>query len=85
HAFAAGCDIALVCNKPDWVDNLLDGFVWPDTSRLAQRWQMIAGSGTAAQYCASMQTPEFQAAQQLVASLASVQDTFNGVQVGEAC
>ncbi|WP_257378961.1 beta-N-acetylhexosaminidase [Snodgrassella alvi] len=85
HAFAAGCDIALVCNRPDWVDNLLDGFVWPDTSRLAQRWQMIAGCGTAAQYCATMQTPEFQAAQQLVASLASAQDTFNGVQVGEAC
>ncbi|WP_367453776.1 beta-N-acetylhexosaminidase [Snodgrassella alvi] len=85
QAFGAGCDIALVCNKPDWVDNLLTDFVWPDISRLAQRWQMIAGKGSATEYVATMQTPEFQAAQQLVDSLASAQDTLNGVQVGEAC
>lgn len=85
HAFAAGCDIALVCNKPDWVDTLLNDFQWPENSRLTQRWQMIAGKGKVADYKAIMQTPEFQSAQQLVASLASAQDILNGVQVGEAC
>lgn len=84
NAFAAGCDIAMVCNKPDWVDYLLEDFSWPENKYLDQRWQLIAGQGDVAEYNVVMQKNEFQAAQQLVASLASAEDTLNGVQVGEA-
>lgn len=83
RAFAAGCDVVLVCNKPDWVDLLLQNFTWPLNSHLAERWAMIAGQGTAEGSLGIMQTAEFRQAQQMVASLASEQDTLNGVRVGE--
>lgn len=84
RTFAAGCDIALVCNNPDWVDALIADFTWQPTTILAQRWQMIAGSGQAAAYRAQMQTDAFRAAQETVARLASPRDTAGGVKVGEA-
>lgn len=84
RTFAAGCDIALVCNKPDWVDTLIADFTWQPTPTLAQRWQMIAGSGQPADYQAQMQTDAFRAAQETVARLATPKDTAGGVKVGEA-
>ena len=84
-AFAAGCDIALVCNRPDLVDELRAHFRQPENPHLAARWQNMAASQTPQQAQATLQTPEFQAAQRLTAQLAQPQDTASGVQVGEAC
>lgn len=83
-AFAAGCDIALVCNRPDWVDELRHGFRQPENPHLAARWKNMAASQTPEQAQATLRTAEFQAAQQLTAQLATPKDTASGVQVGEA-
>jgi len=84
-AFAAGCDIALVCNRPDLVDELRAHFRQPENPHLAARWQNMAASQTPEQAQATMRTAEFQAAQRLTAQLATPKDTAGGVQVGEAC
>lgn len=83
-AFNAGCDIALVCNRPDLVDELRQDFVIPDNPDLAVRWQYMANTLTAEQARAVMQTEAFKTAQTQVAALSSAQDTANGVKVGEA-
>ena len=84
QAFAAGCDIVLVCNRPDLTDELLDGFQAPDNPALAARWQNTACTLSPEQARAAMQSEDFQAAQALTAALASPQDTAGGVKVGEA-
>ena len=83
-AFAAGCDIALVCNRPDLVDELRADFIAPENPHLAARWQNMAASHPPEQAQATLRTAEFQAAQQLTAQLATPKDTASGVQVGEA-
>lgn len=83
-SFEAGCDIVLVCNRPDLVDELRDGFTIPDNPDLAGRWQYMANTLGSQAAQAAMQTPEFQAAQALTAQLATPKDTDNGVKVGEA-
>ena len=82
-AFGAGCDIVLVCNRPDLVDELRDNFRQPENAKLVQRWQYMAATVSPEQAAQTMVTPEFQAAQQLTAQLATPKDTQNGVQVGE--
>lgn len=83
-SFEAGCDIILVCNRPDLVDELRDGFTIPDNPDLAGRWQYMENSLGHEAAQAIMQTTDFQAAQAFVAGLASPQDTAGGVKVGEA-
>ncbi|MCS4532782.1 beta-N-acetylhexosaminidase [Neisseria montereyensis] len=83
-SFEAGCDIVLVCNRPDLVDELRDGFVMPENNKLAQRWQYMANTLTASGAADMMATPAFQAAQRVVAELATPKDTAGGVKVGEA-
>lgn len=83
-SFEAGCDIILVCNRPDLVDELRDGFTIPDNPDLAGRWQYMENSLGHEAAQAIMQTTDFQAAQAFVAGLASPQDTEGGVKVGEA-
>lgn len=83
-SFEAGCDIVLVCNRPDLVDELRDDFRIPDNPALAQRWQYMANTLGSAAAQAVIQTADFQAAQAFVAGLASPQDTAGGVKVGEA-
>lgn len=89
----AGCDIVLVCNRPDLVDELLAAFRQTDSGladwqtanpQLADRWQYMAGSGDPAVFAALADDPEFQAAQALTAALSSPQDVAGGVKVGEA-
>ena len=82
-SFEAGCDIVLVCNRPDLVDQLRQDFVAPHNPHLAQRWQNMACAITPQQAQAIMSTPEFEAAQRISAQLASPKDTENGVKVGE--
>ncbi|WP_127219741.1 beta-N-acetylhexosaminidase, partial [Neisseria meningitidis] len=81
-SFEAGCDIILVCNRPDLVDELRDGFTIPDNPDLAGRWQYMANTLGSAAAQAVMQTTDFQAAQAFVAGLASPQDTAGGGEGG---
>lgn len=84
QSFAAGCDIVLVCNRPDLVDELRHQFTPPNNPHLAQRWQNMACNLTPEMAENTLNTPAFQAAQQLTSQLSSPKDTANGVQVGEA-
>lgn len=83
-SFEAGCDIVLVCNRPDLVDELREGFHIPDNPDLANRWQYMVNTISPAEATTMMATAEFQAAQALTASLATPKDIANGVKVGEA-
>ncbi|MBP6561976.1 MAG: beta-N-acetylhexosaminidase [Neisseriaceae bacterium] len=82
-SFVAGCDIVLVCNRPDLVDELLLDFDAPQNDYLAERWAYMAGQGVPADFAATMATAEFASAQALVAALATPQDVAGGVKVGE--
>ena len=83
-SFDAGCDIVLVCNRPDLVDELRAGFAAPANPDLAARWQYMANTLSLGEAAAMMDTPEFKAAQAIVAALATPKDIAGGVKVGEA-
>ncbi|EGZ44832.1 beta-N-acetylhexosaminidase [Neisseria wadsworthii] len=83
-SFEAGCDIVLVCNRPDLVDELREGFTIPENPELAQRWQYMANTLTPAEAETMMASADFKAAQAATAKLASPKDTAGGVKVGEA-
>lgn len=82
-AFAAGCDIVLVCNRPDLVDELLVNFRQPLSPELATYWENMAGKGSASDFERLLNQVEFQVAQAAVAALSSPKDTAFGVKVGE--
>lgn len=84
RAFAAGCDIALVCNRPDLVDELRTDFTLPDNPQLTERWACMANTLSTAEAEVMAATPEFQAAQALTARLSTPKDIANGIKVGEA-
>ncbi|KLT72730.1 beta-hexosaminidase [Neisseria arctica] len=83
-SFDAGCDIVLVCNRPDLVDELRCNFEMPDNSELAARWQYMANTLGTEKAQAILEMPKFQAARVAVARLASPKDLAGGVKVGEA-
>lgn len=83
-SFEAGCDIVLVCNRPDLVDELRDGFDMLDNAELAARWQYMANTLGADEAEKTMRTEAFRAAREATARLASPKDTEGGVKVGEA-
>lgn len=84
RSFDAGCDIVLVCNRPDLVDELRDSFKIPPNPKLADRWQYMANTLTLVKAEAMMNTPAFAQAQSLTASLSTPKDLKGGVKVGEA-
>lgn len=94
-ALSAGCDIVLVCNRPDLVDELRYDFRLPEhqlhswlhgkQAQLAQRWQNIAASISPQQATHTMTTSAFQAAQAISSNLATAKDTQNSIPVGEQC
>ncbi len=83
-SFEAGCDIVLVCNRPDLVDELRQDFRQPENDKLAERWQNMACTISRSQAAEMMRTAEFAAAQALTAQLATPKDLAGGVKVGEA-
>lgn len=84
-AFEAGCDIVLVCNRPDLVDELCQNFPSPNNPKLAARWQYMAGTLSVEEASQQMQTTAFRAAQQQITQWVQGKDLSQGVKVGEAC
>ena len=84
-ALAAGCDVVLVCNRPDLADELLANLTEPELPWLERRLQSMAGEGDVADWQATLQTEAFHQAQKQVADLAARQEqVLTGPGVGEA-
>lgn len=84
-AFAAGCDMALVCNRPDLADQLLATLDFTAPAELLARLDGMAGQGSAADWQAHTATPSFATLQAQVAALEMPADSLRGPAVGEAC
>ena len=84
-AFAAGCDVVLVCNRPDLADELLANLSKPELPWLDRRLQSMAGEGEVADWQATLATEAFHLAQTQVADLTARQEqVLTGPSVGEA-
>ncbi len=84
-AFAAGCDMALVCNRPDLAEQLLAELDVAAPAALASRLAGMAGRGSAADWQAHIASAEFAALRAQVEAL-HAQDVApqTGPAVGEA-
>ena len=83
-ALAAGCDMALVCNRPDLADALLATLDYTPPATLAARMAAMAGQGEVATWQARLTQPDFIARQARVAALAMPPTALQGPAVGEA-
>ena len=83
-ALAAGCDMALVCNRPDLADALLATLNYTPPATLAARMAAMAGQGEVAAWQARLTQPDFVARQARVAALAMPPTALQGPAVGEA-
>lgn len=83
-AFAAGCDMALVCNRPDLADELLARLKAPAQPKLAERLERMAGQGDRDFWEQRVASADFAALQAQVAALSLPPDTLAGPAVGEA-
>lgn len=82
-AFAAGCDMALVCNRPELADSLLATLSDPAIADLARRLQCMQGSGEAAAWRQRVAGAEFAACRARVSALTQAQTALQGPSVGE--
>lgn len=83
-AFDAGCDMALVCNRPDLADVLLAEIGELAIAGLGQRLERMQGRGDPLEWQALLETAAFADCRALVASLVPSEDTIKGPAVGEA-
>lgn len=83
-AFAAGCDMVLVCNRPDLADELLATLLPPAQPELAARLARMQGQGTPESWCAHCESDAFAAKRERVAALSIPPEACRGVAVGEA-
>jgi beta-N-acetylhexosaminidase len=83
-AFAAGCDMALICNRPELADEALKGLQAPVQPKLAERLERMAGKGETSAWQQHVQSGEFVALQAKVAELSMPPDALKGPAVGEA-
>jgi beta-N-acetylhexosaminidase len=83
-ALAAGCDMVLVCNRPDMAEQLLAELAPPENVDLACRLARMQGGGTPEAWQSVLRTPAFAASQQEVSGLAPEERSIAGPAVGEA-
>jgi len=84
-AFDAGCDVALLCNRPDLVAELMQAYpVPPPAPALADRLARMEGAGRREDWAQIVRAPAFAESQRLVASLVPEENSVRGVDVGEA-
>ncbi len=83
-AFAAGCDMVLVCNRPDLADELLATLQPPAQPELAARLARMQGQGTPDAWREHCQGDTFAAKRARVAALSIPPEACQGVAVGEA-
>ena len=84
-AFDAGCDMALVCNRPDLADTLLAAWQRAVPSSLATLLARMAGQGEVSAWQDTIASAEFAAEQARVTSLLPAAPRFSvGPAVGEA-
>lgn len=84
-SFDAGCDMALVCNRPDLAATLCNALAGtPPAPALAERLARMQGQGAQARWEEEITTDGFAASRRLVAALAPDEATLNGPAVGEA-
>ncbi|MCV2509386.1 MAG: beta-N-acetylhexosaminidase, partial [Neisseriaceae bacterium] len=80
----AGCDIFLICNRPDLVDLVLADSDNLELRDYTDSWSMMRDTRSSKSYQQTMSTDEFQQAQKIVSGLYQESDLINGVEVGEA-
>lgn len=83
-AFAAGCDMALVCNRPDLADQVLAGLEDPCDAALAARLERMVGQGTQQYWQQQLDSAAMVQARQALARLSMPVDVLAGPAVGEA-
>jgi len=83
-AFAAGCDMALICNRPDLAEQALAELEAPKQPKLAERLERMAGQGKVADWQKLIAGADFAKAQAVVRTLAMPPDALSGPAVGEA-
>lgn len=85
-ALAAGCDMALVCNRPDRVDEVLaSGVELPANPQLAARLAAMRGQGSVTDWQAYLASADFARVQARVAAIELDAQSLKGPAVGEAC
>lgn len=83
-AFAAGCDMALVCNRPDLADEVLAGYEPAAMPRLAERLERMAGKGDVEEWQTVVASAAFTPLRERVARLGMPAGALAGPAVGEA-
>ena len=83
-ALSAGCDMALVCNRPDLAASLLEELSDSPNPELAQRLARMQGQGEPVEWQQLIASETFAACQAQVARLALPDAALRGPQVGEA-
>ncbi|GGY06322.1 beta-N-acetylhexosaminidase [Paludibacterium paludis] len=83
-AFSAGCDMVLVCNRPDLADQLLARLDADIAPELAGRLERMAGKDTAEVWRARIRDAAFDAARERVRRLGMPDGALAGPAVGEA-
>ena len=83
-AFEAGCDMALVCNRPDLADEVLAYLKVPEQPRLADRLERMVGQADQAFWEERLCSEDFAKLCAQVASLSMPADVLAGPSVGEA-
>lgn len=84
RAQVAGCDVSLICNAPELIDEVLnDSATLNEIMQKLPQWEKMRGLHNPDFYQEQQQTAKFQAAQELVAGLFDELQLANRIEVGE--
>ncbi|MBV8048270.1 MAG: beta-N-acetylhexosaminidase [Paludibacterium sp.] len=83
-ALAAGCDMVLLCNRPDMADQLLAELTPPANDALSRRLARMQGRGESSDWQSLIRSDAFARCRQDVSRLVPAQYAATGPAVGEA-